>query len=137
MTRVLTVGVFDYFHYGHLMLLKQARQAGDHLTVAVQCDESVRKYKPNAELFYSAAQRMQLLSALSIVDEVVTYHDVDIDIPRLDFDVLALGEDQVHEGFRRACAWCEANGKRVVRMKYTAGISSTLLKERIKNDEAT
>ena len=100
--------------------------------MAVQRGESIRKYKPNAEIFYSTEQRVRLLSALSVVDEVVVYSDVDTDLPKLDFDVFAVGEDQTHEGFQRACAWCRENGRKVVRMKYTQGISSTVLKERIR-----
>ena len=131
MTKVLTFGVFDYFHYGHLRLLEQARQAGDYLIVAVQQEESIRKYKPNAELFYSTQQRVHLLSSLSVVDEVVTYNDVDQDIPKIDFDIFAVGEDQTHMGFQRACQWCRENGKQVLRMQYTGEISSTIIKERL------
>lgn len=33
--KVLTFGVFDYFHYGHLKLFERAKALGDHLTVTV------------------------------------------------------------------------------------------------------
>ena len=67
------------------------------------------------------------------VDEVVKYCNVDEDIKNIDFDVFAIGEDKNHEGFQRAVAWCEANGKQVVRMKRTPNISSTDIKREVGN----
>ena len=51
MKKVLTVGVFDYFHYGHLKLLERAKDCGDYLIVAVQRDEEIHKNKPDATLY--------------------------------------------------------------------------------------
>ena len=53
MKKVLTVGVFDYFHLGHLRLFKQAREYGDYLIVAVQEEDYIHKTKPEAIIFYS------------------------------------------------------------------------------------
>ena len=72
---------------------------------------------------------MFMVSAIRWVDEVVTYNDVDVDIQHIDFDVFAKGPDQQHAGFQRAVAWCEANGKQVVIIPRTEGISSTMLRE--------
>jgi glycerol-3-phosphate cytidylyltransferase-like family protein len=46
-----------------------------------------------------------------------------------DFDVFAKGPDQTHAGFQRAVEWCKANGKDVVVIPRTEGISSTMLRE--------
>ena len=43
MIKVLTFGVFDYFHYGHLKLFEQARKYGDYLIVAIQKDDDIKK----------------------------------------------------------------------------------------------
>ena len=55
------------------------------------------------------------------------------DIQNISFDVFATGPDQVHEGFQRAMAWCKANGKDVIVIPRTEGISSTMLREYSKN----
>lgn len=131
MKKVVTFGVFDYFHYGHLMFLEQAKALGDHLIVAVQDDAAVTEYKPDAKLLYTAEQRVHLLQSLRIVDEVVIYRDVDRDIKGMNFDIFAIGEDQEHEGFRRAVKWCEENGRSVVRLCRTGNISSKGIKESV------
>lgn len=131
MKRVLTVGVYDYFHLGHLRLFKQAREHGDYLIVAVQDGDYILKYKPDAKVLYSTEERKELIGALRVVDEVTSYTDVDEKVKEIDFDVFAVGEDQKHEGFMRAIEWCRNNGKEVVRLKRTAGICSSEIKENL------
>lgn len=129
MTKVLTVGVYDYFHLGHLRLFKNARKLGDYLIVAVQDGNFILKTKPDAKVLYTTEQRKELVGALRVVDEVVTYTDIDVTIKNIDFDVFAIGEDQNHDGFQRAIKWCNEHGKMVVRMKRTPGICSSMIKE--------
>mgnify|MGYP004462351375 FL=1 len=131
MTKVLTVGVYDYFHLGHLRLFKNARKLGDYLIVAVQDGNFILKTKPDAKVLYTTEQRKELVGALRVVDEVVTYTDIDVTIKNIDFDVFAIGEDQNHDGFQRAIKWCNEHGKRVVRMKRTPGICSSEIKKKL------
>ena len=132
MTKVLTVGIFDYFHLGHLRLFQKAKALGDYLIVAVQDEDYILRFKPQANILYSTEQRLELVGALRVVDEVTVYTAVDESIKSIDFDVFAIGEDQDHEGFRRAVAWCQEHGKKVVRMKRTPNISSSSIKDNIK-----
>ena len=125
MKKVLTVGVFDYFHLGHLRLFKNAKKLGDYLIVAVQDGDFILKFKPDAKVLYTTEQRLELVGALKVVDEVTTYQAVDEDIQKIDFDVFAIGGDQNHEGFQRAVKWCEENGKEVIRLPRTPGIASS------------
>ena len=129
MKKVITFGVFDFFHYGHLKLLERAKDLGDYLIVAVQCEEEIHKTKPNAEILYTLEQRMELIKALRCVDEVTSYNQVDYDIKRFDFDIFAKGGDQIHSGFIDATKWCVENGKRVEILSRTPNICSSQIKK--------
>ena len=112
MTKILTFGVFDYFHIGHLRLFKQCKEYADFLIVAVQNGEYILKYKPEAKILYTTEQRVEILSALN-------------------FDILALGEDHIGERFTVVENWCVENGKKIVRLKRTQGISSSQIKKEL------
>ena len=130
---VLTFGVYDMLHIGHILLFQRARQLGERLVVAVQDGDCILKYKPEARMVYTTEERMFMVDAVRYVDEVVSYRDVDKDIEHIDFDILAKGPDQNHAGFQRAVEWCRKHGKEVVVIPRTEGISSTLLREYSKN----
>lgn len=99
MNKILTFGVYDYLHLGHLRLFKQCKKYGDYLIVAVQNGDYIRKFKPDAKILYSTDERVEMLEALRIVDEFVVYDTVSIEaLEKIDFSILALGED--HKGGR-------------------------------------
>lgn len=129
MANVLTFGVYDMLHIGHILLFKRAKELGDKLIVAVQDGDYIQKYKPGTSMVYSTEERVYMVSSIRYVDEVIVYRDVDADIQTIDFDIFAKGPDQCHEGFKKAVAWCEENGKEVVTLPRTEGISSTMLRE--------
>ena len=133
MLKILTVGVYDMLHIGHILLFKHIKEIFPdqecRLIVAVQEGDRILKYKPDTRMVYTTEERMFMVSAIRWVDEVVTYRDVDIDIQHIDFDVFAKGPDQQHAGFQRALEWCEAHGRQVVTVPRTEGISSTMLRE--------
>lgn len=131
MKKVFTVGVYDYFHYGHYKLFENSKKLGDYLIVAVQDGDYILKYKPEATILYSTEQRMELINALKCVDEVVVYYDVDKIVQEVEFDVFAVGGDQNHAGFMRAIDWCKEHGKEVVRLPRTPGICSSNIKKNI------
>ena len=131
MKKVITVGVFDYFHLGHLRLFENAKKLGDYLIVAVQDGDSILKTKPDAKVPYTTEQRIDLVKALRVVDEVIVYQDVDRTLPEVDFDVFAIGGDQTHEGFQRAVRWCEDHGREVIRLPRTPGICSSQIKSQL------
>ena len=133
MKTILTFGVYDMLHIGHMLLFKRAKELGDKLVVAVQDGDYILKYKPGTQMVYSTEERLYMVSTIKYVDEVVVYRDVDIDIKNIGFDIFVRGEDQQHAGFLRAVQWCEQNGKDVVTLSRTEGISSTLLREYSKN----
>ena len=131
MKTVLTVGVFDLLHWGHFELFRRAKELAGvdgKLIVAVQRDDIVTKYKPQAKLIYDWNKREKMIRALRYVDDVVPYGDIDEFIKTIDFNVFAIGGDQVHDGFKRAVKWCESNGREVVRLSRTEGVSSTQIR---------
>ena len=133
MKTLLTFGVYDMLHIGHILLFKHAKELFPdeecRLIVAVQDGDYILKYKPQAKMVYSTEERMFMVSSVRWVDEVVTYKDVDNDIQSIKFDVFAKGPDQNHAGFQRAVKWCEDNGRQVIIIPRTEGISSTMLRE--------
>ena len=131
MKKVITVGVFDYFHLGHLKLFENAKALGDYLIVAVQDGDCILKTKPDAKVLYTTEQRIEIVKALRVVDEVITYDDVDKTLPKVDFDIFAIGGDQTHPGFQRAVKWCEEHGKQVIRLPRTPSICSSDIKQQL------
>lgn len=131
MTRFLTFGVFDLLHVGHILLFQHIKELQNdaYVVVAVQTDETIKKYKPQTEIVNNTDTRMYMVRSIRYVDEVITYSDVDEDIKKIDFDVFVKGPDQNHAGFQRAIKWCEENGKKVVTIPRTEGISSSMLRE--------
>lgn len=66
---VVTNGCFDFFHYGHLTLLKEARELGDSLTVLIDTDERMDDIKPGRRIT-CLQERIDMLMALRCVDVV-------------------------------------------------------------------
>lgn len=129
MTKILTFGVYDYFHIGHLRLFKQCKEHADYLVVAVQDGEFIKKFKPEAKVLYSTEERVEILEGLRVVDKVVVYETVGVAaLEKIDFDVLALGEDHRGGRFDEVENWCNEHGKKVVRLKRTPGICSSEIK---------
>ena len=130
MKRVITYGTFDLFHIGHLNLLKRAKALGDYLIVAVSSDEfNLQKGKVCK---IKDTDRMQIVEAIKYVDQVIpeTSWDQKIeDVKKYDVDVFVMGD--VWKGkFDFLKDYCE-----VVYLPRTEGISSTQLKEELRNAE--
>lgn len=130
--KVLTVGVFDFFHLGHLNVLENAKKQGDYLIVAVHDDKLKSK---GIDFLYTLEERMRFVGDIKLVDEVISYESVDQLVQKIDFDVFAHGPDQNHEYFQKAFQWCENNHKELVTLERTKGISSTILRRVLKHIE--
>jgi len=85
---VLTNGVFDLLHTGHLYFLQQARARGDALVVALNSDSSVRALKGPTRPVQTEEQRAYALCALACVDGIVIFRE-----PRLTAEIQALQPD--------------------------------------------
>jgi D-beta-D-heptose 7-phosphate kinase / D-beta-D-heptose 1-phosphate adenosyltransferase len=73
---VFTNGCFDILHSGHVSYLKQAKALGDILIVGVNSDESVQRLKGKDRPVNSLGDRLAVLSALSCVDYVVPFTEL-------------------------------------------------------------
>jgi len=129
--KVLTVGVYDLLHKGHVELYRRAKGLGDYLIVAAQDGDFILKYKPTAKVLNSTEDRKYMIKSIRYVDEVITYTDVDRIVQDVDFDVFVTGPDQCHTGFQKAIQWCEDNGKEHIVLGRTDGVSSSELKAKI------
>ena len=127
MKRVMAVGVFDLLHAGHLHYLEQAKALGDHLTVVVAHDDTVRQRKH--EPVTNQDLRRRMVAGLKPVDEVVVGNAPAVPIfdilPTINPDIIALGYDQEHaeESIRSALKQRGYNGIDVVRVE---GLSDDL-----------
>lgn len=70
MRRVITYGTFDLLHYGHINLLRRAKELGDYLIVVVSSDEFNWKEK-NKKCYFPYEQRKLLLESVRYVDLVI------------------------------------------------------------------
>ena len=70
MKRVITYGTFDLLHYGHIHLLRRARELGDYLIVGLSTDEFNRDGK-HKTCYFPYEKRKQLLEAIRYVDLVI------------------------------------------------------------------
>jgi D-beta-D-heptose 7-phosphate kinase/D-beta-D-heptose 1-phosphate adenosyltransferase len=73
---VLTNGVFDLLHVGHVTYLERAKSLGDLLVVAVNGDASVRALKGPSRPVHSAPSRARVLAGLRPVDFVTVFPEV-------------------------------------------------------------
>jgi rfaE bifunctional protein nucleotidyltransferase chain/domain len=131
---VLTNGVFDLLHRGHVTYLARARALGASLVVALNTDASVRRLgKGDARPYNPLEDRMAVLAALAAVDLVVPF---DEDTPRELIaavlpDVLVKGGDYTAQTTAGAAEVIAAGG-RFVAIPFVHPRSTTALVERIR-----
>ncbi|MFC6169397.1 glycerol-3-phosphate cytidylyltransferase [Loigolactobacillus jiayinensis] len=95
MKRVITYGTFDLLHYGHINLLRRAKEYGDYLIVALSTDEFNKDAK-SKKTYFTYEQRKQLLEAIRYVDLVIPESNWDQkpkDIKMYKADVFIMGDD--------------------------------------------
>lgn len=95
MKRVITYGTFDLLHYGHINLLKSAKEQGDYLVVALSTDEFNWEQK-NKKNYFSYEKRKQLLESVRYVDLVIpeeSWNQKVTDVERYYIDTFVMGDD--------------------------------------------
>jgi len=129
---VLTNGVFDLLHVGHLRLLHFARNQGEWLVVAINTDDSARRLKGPNRPIIPAEERREALFALSCVDDVQVFDEdtPDAVITRLRPHVLVKGpacKGTVIPG----AALIESWGGKVIVPEWPVQHSTTQIVERL------
>ncbi|MBM7646995.1 glycerol-3-phosphate cytidylyltransferase [Scopulibacillus daqui] len=124
MKKVITYGTYDLLHWGHINLLKRAKEQGDYLIVGLSTDEF--NALKNKKAYHSYENRKFILEAIRYVDEVIPENNWEQkvnDIIEHNVDVFVMGDDW--EGkFDFLKDHCE-----VVYLPRTEGISTTKIKK--------
>lgn len=126
MKKVITYGTFDLLHYGHINILKRAKNLGDYLVVAISTDE-FNKLK-HKEAYFSYEHRKLILEAIKYVDEVIpekTWEQKKTDIIEMNIDVFVMGDDWKGE-FDYLKEYCD-----VIYLQRTNGISTSQIKDEL------
>jgi rfaE bifunctional protein nucleotidyltransferase chain/domain len=132
---VLTNGIFDLLHTGHLFYLQKARALGDALFIALNSDASTRALKGPARPVQDETQRAYALAALACVDAVMIFRE-----PRLTAEIRALrpdvyckaGDYTLDKLNPEERAALEAAGTRIEFISFLPGFSTTNLIAKIR-----
>ena len=135
MVTVYTSGVWDLFHIGHLRLLQGAKRLGEILVAGVCTDEFAASHKNRPIVPYE--QRKEIVNGLNCVDVVIAHpcaNYVDM-IEDYNIAVRVVGpEFGGLEGQREFLAFAQTHGLEVVVIPKTPNVSTTKIKEKIKNE---
>ena len=129
MKKVITYGTFDLLHYGHINLLKRAKEQGDYLIVAVSTDKFNWEEKQK-KCYFSYEIRKQMLEAIKYVDEVIpeeNWEQKKTDMHKYQIDTFVMGDDWVGK-----FDFLKEEGVEVVYLPRTPEISSTQIKSDLK-----
>lgn len=132
-----TTGVYDMFHIGHLNVIKKAKEQCDYLIVGVSTDELVQRDK-NKTPIIPFAERMAIVEAIKYVDRVVPQEDKNklSAWEKYRFNKMFVGSD-----WKGTDVWNEFEkqfapvGVEIVYLDHTDGISSTILRDRLNEEE--
>lgn len=123
MKQVITYGTFDLLHYGHINLLKRAKELGDYLIVGLSTDNfNLMKGKKS---YFCFDERLKLLESIRYVDKIIPEENweqkID-DIKKYNVDIFVMGDDWKGK-FDYLQDYCQ-----VIYLPRTKGISTTQIK---------
>lgn len=128
MRRVITYGTFDLLHYGHIRLLRRAKELGDYLIVALSTDTFNREQKHKVCCF-PYEKRKLLLEAIRYVDLVIPERDwaqKRSDIREYQIDTFVMGDD-----WQGKFDYLREEGVEVVYLSRTPEISSSQIRKNL------
>lgn len=130
MKRVITYGTFDLLHYGHINLLRRAKQYGDYLIVALSTDDFNWNQK-RKKCYFSFDKRKALLEAIRYVDLVIPEESWDqkvTDVREYHIDTFVMGDD-----WKGEFDFLKDEGVDVVYLPRTPEVSTTQIKRDLKS----
>lgn len=130
MKRVITYGTFDLLHYGHINLLRRAKQYGDYLIVALSTDDFNWNQK-RKKCYFSFDKRKALLEAIRYVDIVIPEESWDqkvTDVREYHIDTFVMGDD-----WKGEFDFLKDEGVDVVYLPRTPEVSTTQIKRDLKS----
>lgn len=129
-----TTGVYDMFHIGHLNILQKAKEQCETLIVGVTTDELCFKRKKKYPII-NESDRCKIISAIKYVDKVIFQNDMDKFkvVKNIGADAVFVGTDwKGTESWKNYEKQFASIGCDVVYLDYTDGISSTMLRDKLK-----
>ena len=125
---VFTNGCFDILHYGHLVLLEQAKSLGDVLLVALNSDTSIHQLKGGDRPINRQEHRIKQMNAIEYVDFIVVFDELTpVELLKLiQPDIIVKGGDYKD----KQIAGCEYAKKTVI-LDYIEGFSTTGIVDKI------
>ena len=126
MKKVITYGTFDLLHYGHINILRRARELGDYLVVAISTDEFNWNEK-GKKCYFIYEQRKAMVESIRYVDRVIpetNWEQKRTDVHDYDIDVFVMGDD-----WEGKFDFLKDEGVEVVYLPRTPEISTTQIKK--------
>jgi len=133
---VYVAGTWDLFHPGHVNILRESKKLG-RVIVAVSTDELIEHVKGERPTM-CLDERIEVLNACKYVDCVVIQEKI-LDIKQLKemkVDIIVVGTDWVNKK-NDGIDWLKENDGCIVYLPYTKGVSTTEIRERIRNGAKT
>ena len=121
---IYTTGAFDPFHYGHLNILRKAKELGEFVIVGVSTDSLIKTAK-NRKSFMPLNDRMEIISEMKCVDKVIPQIDKNKQkiVDKFNIDAIIVGSDWKGNYPNVSCD--------IIYVDYTVGISSTLIRNKL------
>jgi glycerol-3-phosphate cytidylyltransferase len=137
--KVYTGGTFDLFHSGHVNFLRQCKEIGDYLIVALNTDEFIYRYKGSYPVM-DYESRKQILLACKYVDEVIPNSEGEDSKPTISSvkpKFIIIGSDWAKKDYYKQMnftqQWLDENNILLIYIPYTENISTSIIKSKITN----
>ena len=134
---IYTGGTFDLLHSGHVNFLTRCADLGS-VTVALNTDEFIEAYKGKPSVMTYAEREAVLMGLKAVYDVVPNAGGADsrISIDSVSPDIVAIGSDWARRDYYKQMMfsqdWLDERGIALLYIPYTAGISTTNIKGRLK-----